>query len=251
MVLFLPILGAIAGVSKVAMSVADMVIANKKTKNLSNKIKTENGIMQDLIDNRQDIKNPYADVTNQFANLPVATQAAKFQAEEADISLANTLDTLRATGAGAGGATALAQAALQSKRGISASLESQEAANQKLAAQGAMTIQAQKAEGEKWRWVQQESRDLMDLDRKQEEIDNLKLKKQESKAAMWGAIGNLPGDIIGAAGSMITMQDNPNFEGGLWGYGNAPAGTSKGMSNGQQVSVAPGAVKNPVTGQYE
>lgn len=199
MVLFLPILGAIAGVSKVAMSVADVIIANNKTKKLKDKLKTEKGIMQDLIDNRQEIKNPYADVTNQFANLPVATQAAKFQAEEADISLANTLDTLRATGAGAGGATALAQAALQSKRGISASLESQEAANQKLAAQGAMTIQAQKAEGEKWRWVQQESRDLMDLDRKQEEIDNLKLKKQESKAAMWGAIGNLPGDIIGAA----------------------------------------------------
>ena len=34
------------------------------------------------------------------------------QAEEADIALANTLDTLRATGASAGGATALAQAAL-------------------------------------------------------------------------------------------------------------------------------------------
>ena len=45
-----------------------------------------------------------------------ATKAAEIQIEESDIALANTLDTLRATGASAGGATALAQAALRSKR---------------------------------------------------------------------------------------------------------------------------------------
>ena len=87
-------------------------------------------------------------IQNQFGNLQVATQAAEFQAEEADISLANTLDTLRATGAGAGGATALAQAALRSKRGVSATIEQQEAQNQRLAAQGAQQAQtARLAEG--------------------------------------------------------------------------------------------------------
>jgi hypothetical protein len=83
---------------------------------------------------RQTISNPYAGVTNlsgmakdlsgmvsnPFANLGVATQAAEIQIEEADIALANTLDTLRAIGSGAGGATALAQAALQSKKGVAA-----------------------------------------------------------------------------------------------------------------------------------
>ena len=49
-----------------------------------------------------------------------------------------------ATGASAGGATALAQAALQSKRGVSASIEQQEANNQKLAAQGEQFLQQQK-----------------------------------------------------------------------------------------------------------
>ena len=43
---------------------------------------------------------------------------------------------LRATGASAGGATALAQAALASKKGVSSSIEQQEATNQKLRAQG-------------------------------------------------------------------------------------------------------------------
>ena len=99
---------------------------------------------------RQPITNPYATttnlsglakdlssmITNPYANLGVATQAAEMQAEEADMALANTLDTLRATGASAGGATALAQAALQSKKGIAASIEQQEAANEKLRAQG-------------------------------------------------------------------------------------------------------------------
>ena len=67
--------------------------------------------------------------------------------EQADIALANTLDTLRATGASAGGATALAQAALQSKKGIAASIESQEVQNEKLRAQGEANLQSQKNGG--------------------------------------------------------------------------------------------------------
>jgi len=60
-------------------------------------------------------------ISNPYANLSVATKAAEMQAEEADISLANTLDTIRQTGMGAGGATALAQAAAKSKSEVSAS----------------------------------------------------------------------------------------------------------------------------------
>mgnify|MGYP000868578031 CR=1 FL=1 len=42
-------------------------------------------------------------MSNPFANLGVATQAAEIQMEESDLALAATLDTMRATGAGAGG----------------------------------------------------------------------------------------------------------------------------------------------------
>ena len=100
--------------------------------------------------NRQEITNPYSGVSNlsglakdlsstlsnPYADLSVATQAAEMQIEQADISLANTLDTIRSTGASAGGATALAQAALQSKKGVSASIEKQETNNERLRAQG-------------------------------------------------------------------------------------------------------------------
>jgi len=105
--------------------------------------------------NRQQVINPYSgtsdlsnlakdlsgSLSNPFASLGVATQAAEMQIEQSDIALANTLDTIRATGGGAGGATALAQAALQSKKGVSASIEGQEAANEKAKAQGEQQLQ--------------------------------------------------------------------------------------------------------------
>jgi len=114
--------------------------------------------MESIKNSRQDIINPYestkdlssmakdlsGNLNNPFAQLGVATGAAEIQMEQSDIALANTLDTLRATGASAGGATALAQAALQSKKGIAASIESQEAANEKLRAQGESTLNQQK-----------------------------------------------------------------------------------------------------------
>ena len=108
--------------------------------------------------NRQAVINPYSgtkslaslatdlsgEFTNPFDNLGVATQAAEMQVAEADIALANTLDTLRATGASAGGATALAQAALKSKQGVAASIEQQEAKNEQLKAQGEAQLQTQR-----------------------------------------------------------------------------------------------------------
>ena len=79
--------------------------------------------------------------SNPFANLQVATQAADLKAQQSDQALANTLSTIRATGAGAGGATAIAQAALQSKLGIAATIEQQEARNVELRAQGQQQIE--------------------------------------------------------------------------------------------------------------
>ena len=104
---------------------------------------------------RQPIINPYAGVTNlsnlgkdlsgmmsnPFANLGVATQAAEMKVEQSNLALSNALETLATTGASAGGATALAQAALASKKGVSASIEQQEAQNQKLRAQGEQQLE--------------------------------------------------------------------------------------------------------------
>jgi hypothetical protein len=104
--------------------------------------------------NRPEFKNPYEGLTNQYENLnnpyaglTVATAAAEMQSEQSDIALANALDVMLETGGGAGGATALAQAALQSKKGVSASIQAQEAQNKKLAAQGEAQTAKMKAQG--------------------------------------------------------------------------------------------------------
>lgn len=139
--------------------------------------------ISDIEKGRQDIINPYANIkdlsgmiNNPFANLQVATRAAQLKAEETDLSLANTLDTLRATGRGAGGATALANAAMRSKLTIASGIEQQEAQNSRLRAQGEfqmdklrmqeqMRLQGAKVQGDAFMFGQQERRDMQKLNR--------------------------------------------------------------------------------------
>jgi hypothetical protein len=155
--------------------------------------------------NRQEIVNPYANVTNPFANMQVATQAAEMQAEQTDIALANTLDTLRSTGAAAGGATALAQAALKSKQGISADIEKQEMANQKLMAQGEQQMQQLQGAGKSAQMNMQENRDLRDITRLQ---DNMNLAQQQRAAGQATAGMAMASGIAGMSGLIDPKATN-------------------------------------------
>jgi hypothetical protein len=178
--------------------------------------------LDDLEKNRQEIINPYEDVedlssmiTNPYDNLGVATQAARNQSEQADISLANTLDTIRATGASAGGATALAQAALQSKRGVSASIEQQEAQNEKLRAQGEVQLQQQKmseaqrlqqadVSGKQFVFGAQEDREMQQLDRVSAQLSGAEARQAQAnadKAGAWtSAIGGITSGLSATVG---------------------------------------------------
>ena len=143
---------------KVASAGASLLGANAKRRQYENQARIAQAAIDTAKASRPTALNPYVNtsnlsglatdlsstLSNPFATLGVATQAAEMQAEEADLALANTLDTLRATGSSAGGATALAQAALRSKKGVSSSLEVQEAQNEKLRAQGEQALQQQK-----------------------------------------------------------------------------------------------------------
>ena len=173
-----------------------------------------------LEQNRQAIVNPFADITdlssqlsNPFANLQVATEAAEMQAQQTDISLASSLDTLRATGAGAGGATALAQAALSSKQGISASIAQQEARNAQLRAQGQQQlemnrmkeqqrIQMAMAKGKQFVFGAQEAREMQKLNRVSAQLSNASQQSAAYGSQMMGGIGQMLGGIgsFGLAG---------------------------------------------------
>ena len=198
--------------------------------------------------NRQAIPNPYANfedvssmaedlsgmMSNPYLNLGVATQAAEFEAEEADIALANTLDTIRATGGGAGGATALAQAALQSKRGVAASIETQEAANQKLAAGGeealqekqlaeatrlqdiemseAKRIQLAKAEGEEFQYQEQEDRTIQQLNRLSGQQAQAENNRAQAKANQNAAYGGIVSGLGGIAAGFSDRRLKKNIK---------------------------------------
>ena len=167
---------------------------------------------------RQAITNPYAGVqdlsgmiSNPFANLQVSTQAAEMQADEADISLANTLDTLRATGAGSAGATALAQAALRSKQGVAATIGQQEAANSRLRAQGeqraqqmrmaeAQRLQQADVAGRQFMFQTRENREMQKLNRLAGLATQAQVNAQSAAAQETAAFGALGGSLMGLAG---------------------------------------------------
>ena len=178
-----------------AVSLIGGIFGSSRAKREASRRKQEANRLQSKLNrleaNRQQIINPYDNVTdlssmlsNPFASLSVATQAAEMQMEQTDVALANTLDTIRATG-GAGSATALAQAALQSKKGIAASIESQEANNEKLRAQGEATLQRQQVaeaqrqqqadvQGESFVFGQKENREMQQLNRLTNQIGALR-----------------------------------------------------------------------------
>ena len=184
-------------------SIFTAVIANEEAKEFEDKKNIQNGIVQSLENNRQEIYNPFANLTNEAKKVGVATQAAKFQAEQADIALANTLDTMRASGYGAGGATALAQMALKSKQGISADIQKQELTNAKNIASTQMKINEQKAQGAKWAWEEQDKRDVIQLDRAQNLADKYEAQEFYNEAQMWNAIGNVSSSLTSGLGNII------------------------------------------------
>ena len=196
--------------------------------------------LETAIDSRPDIINPYAGVQayqaedlshmikNPYANLRVATKATEIQMEQTDQALANTLDTLAVSGMGAGGATALAQAAAKGKQDIAADIAQQEVNNDKLRAQGEMQVmQAKMAEGQRIQGIEQsetarvqnanaageqfmfqqaDARATQDMDRAQAELDNLQAQQNQYNSDAASSFGSAAGTAFGSV-SMNSSGD--------------------------------------------
>ena len=110
---------------------------------------------------------------------------------------------MRASGSGAGGATALAQAAAQSKQSVAATIETQEAQNNQLRAQGEqqmqqqlMNIESAAISEEIAAFGRQDARDQAALDRAYGEKDfytsrQMQLKDSGQAALMQGFAGGV------------------------------------------------------------
>ena len=203
------IFGAASAKKAAAAAKAKRIMLEAKLKNLEN--------------NRQEIINPYegiqdlsAMMSNPFASLGVATSAAEMKIEEADISLANTLDLMRSTGQSAGGATALAQAALRSKKGVAASIEQQEARNEMQRAQGEATLNQQltgeqrrlqqaDVSGAQFQFNTRETRQMQELDRTSDLLSGAQNRENEAFRDETSAVTGMFGSLAGIAGESISM----------------------------------------------
>ena len=219
--------------------------ANSRAKRAAREKRRLEAELTELENSRQAIINPYAGVsdlssiaedltsrmTNPFENLGVATQAAEIQIEQTDIALANTLDALAATGASAGGATALAQAALASKKGVAANIEQQEATNEKLRAQGEASLEANKiseaqrlqniqlqqagkveqaqVQGEAFMFGEVERRETEQLNRKQAQITGQAQTAAQARADAANILGAGIGGVSDIASSYLQSTYKP------------------------------------------
>ncbi len=210
-----------------AMSLAGGIFggraARRQARAAKSRMRKLNSKLNSLEANRQDIINPYADVTstadmlsNPFTQLSVSTAAMDMQIEQTDQALANTLDTLRQTGGGAGSATALAQAALQSKKDVAADIQRQEVQNDKARIQGEANLQkdliAEKqrmqsvdVQGKQFVYSETEQREQQQLDRVSNQIaaqqQNLATAQANQSAATSGMFSALGGIATSAFGS--------------------------------------------------
>ena len=288
----MPAIAAIGAAVKLGGAIFGAGRAKREARRQRKRARALNKKINHLEANRQDVINPYDQVTslasmatdlsstmsNPMANLSVATKAAEMQIEQADISLANTLDTLRATGSGAGGATALAQAALQSKKGVAASIEGQEKANedkraageerleQRVAAEkqriqriniseGAREQQAM-AQGRAFEFQAQEQRDVSKLNRlygqQQQAQGAAAAARQSENSAIMGGINALGGAIgSGAFGGLGGGAASAAAGGGGTGLGGtftSPSGT--GQFSSQISGFTPSSSGSYSIGQY-
>ena len=219
--------------------------ANSRAKRAAREKRRLEAELTELENSRQTVINPYAGVrdlssiaedltsrmTNPFENLGVATQAAEIQIEQTDIALANTLDALAATGASAGGATALAQAALASKKGVAANIEQQEATNEKLRAQGEASLEANKiseaqrlqniqlqqagkveqaqVQGEAFMFGEKERRETEQLNRKQAQITGQAQTAAQARADAANILGAGIGGVSNIASASLQSTYKP------------------------------------------
>jgi len=236
------VVGGVAKAVGGAVAAGQAHKAMRGARNAKNEAKYK---MEQAILDRLEITNPYAGVTdlsglasdlssqitNPFNNLTVSTAAAEMQAEEADIALANTLDTLEQTGASAGGATALAMAALKSKKDVAASIEQQEADNSKLRAEGeaqanrekvaaqtryqdtmieqATRVQDSEIAGEIFLYQANEARSNADIERYQGMYQGFAAQQNQARIAKGKASASMIGGIGDAIGGVFSSDEKP------------------------------------------
>ena len=168
----------------------------------------------------KDISNPYDNMENPMEDLTVNLQQAQFKANQQAQQQVNTMDMLRGA-AGSSGVAGLAQTMLNQKvkkgQEASASIGLQEAANQKLAAQGQMKIDGLRAGAEfkNQLYEARGERETQKLEQQRTEtlygmsMQRATAAKNAKTAATKALIGGVGSALTGYAGTQVG-SDNIN-----------------------------------------
>jgi len=179
-----------------------------------------------------DTSNPYANITNPYANLTVNQQQADFMAQQTQQASANTMSQLRGA-AGGSGVAALAQAmANQQTRNLqqaSATIGAQEAANQRLMAQGAMQTQMARAQGDYLSQRMQANQATTQLSMAQRRKAAADQARQQATGALIGGIGKIAGGVMAGFTADKALKGI-----GMDGLFGKAANTANNVTNGVQ-----------------
>ena len=164
------------------------------------------------------ITNPYKDMTNPYGNLTVNQKQAQFLAQQSQQGLANRMQSLRGA-AGASGVSSLAQSIANERtknlQGISGMIGQQEAANQRLSAQGQLQTEAMIRQGEQTRQVREEQRKMGLAGMSQYQAA---MGQQMYNQAI-GGVGQAVGQLGGAIADKMELdkldEDKTNLIGGI------------------------------------
>lgn len=148
-----------------------------------------------------EFKNPYANLENTAEDLTVNQQATNVQAQQTDAALSQGLDAIVAGGGGAGGAQAIANAALGAKQNIAADIAGQESANQAAAAQQAAQNQQLEAQGAQTQQNQQFGQLQGNLDQSGQRLSAANAAQQQAKQALVSGLGSAVGGGLAAGGA--------------------------------------------------
>ena len=203
-----------------------------------------------------EFKNPYENIQTEYENtyedLTVNQQQAQFQAQQGAQQRSNIMQGMKGAAGGsgiAGLAQAMANQGQLATQQTSASIGQQETANQKLAAQGASTVQTQEAgaelqiaEGEKMAQDFEHNKQATLLGMQQgttagasASAQNADMAQQQARAAQTSAIYGGIGDVAGAAASGIyARQSAPGT--------NTATNTATGTGGANMRMAVPGGV---------
>lgn len=208
----LPIMGIIGGATQIAGSLIGGGRRRREARAAAAEFEAQQQAFKDF-----QFENQYAGLENVFEDATVNQQAAQFQAQQTDAALAQSLQAATVSGGAPGGAQAIAQAALQSKAGISADIARQEQANQARRMQQEARLQQMEAQGADVMQQRQYGRQQQLLNLAAARRNAADQARAQATASLVGGIGSL----VGGVGAGL---ESGNF--GFTGGGDTSAGSS-------------------------